>query len=58
VRALRVKDQLDRRYELSMEEYDGLLVSSNAVKFWHRNVVVDPAFIPRARSAQGMQRFS
>jgi polyketide biosynthesis 3-hydroxy-3-methylglutaryl-CoA synthase-like enzyme PksG len=53
VRALRVKDQLDRRYELSMEEYDGLLVSSNAVKFGTRNVVVDPGFLSRARSAQG-----
>jgi len=53
VRALRVKDQLDKRYELSMEEYDNLLVSSHAVKFGTRNVVLDANFIPQARSAQG-----
>jgi 3-carboxymethyl-3-hydroxy-acyl-[acp] synthase len=53
VRALRVKDQLDRRYELSMEEYDSLLVSNTAVKFGSRNVVSDTDFIPQARRAQG-----
>jgi polyketide biosynthesis 3-hydroxy-3-methylglutaryl-CoA synthase-like enzyme PksG len=52
-RALRIKDQLDKRYELSMEEYDNLLVSNNAVKFGARNVVMDTDFIPQARSAQG-----
>ena len=53
VRALRIKDQLDKRYELSVEEYDSLLVSNNAVKFGARNVVLDTGFIPQARSAQG-----
>jgi polyketide biosynthesis 3-hydroxy-3-methylglutaryl-CoA synthase-like enzyme PksG len=53
VRALRVKDQLDRRYELSMEEYDSLLVSNTAVKFGSRNVVSDTDFIPQARRAHG-----
>jgi polyketide biosynthesis 3-hydroxy-3-methylglutaryl-CoA synthase-like enzyme PksG len=53
VRALRIKDQLDQRYELSMEEYDSLLVSNNVVKFGVRNVVSDTEFIPQARSAQG-----
>jgi len=53
VRALRIKDQLDKRYELSMEEYDSLLVSNNAVKFGARNVILDADFIPHARSAQG-----
>jgi len=53
VLALRIKDQLDKRYELSMEEYDSLLVSNNAVKFGARNVVLDTGFIPQARSAQG-----
>jgi polyketide biosynthesis 3-hydroxy-3-methylglutaryl-CoA synthase-like enzyme PksG len=53
VRALRIKNQLDRRYELSMEEYDRLLIGSNAVKFGTRNVVLDTAFLPQARSAQG-----
>ncbi|HZR58531.1 MAG TPA: hydroxymethylglutaryl-CoA synthase family protein [Terriglobales bacterium] len=55
VRALRIKDQLDKRYELSMEEYDNLLVNNNAVKFGTRNVVLDTDFIPQARSAQGKQ---
>jgi polyketide biosynthesis 3-hydroxy-3-methylglutaryl-CoA synthase-like enzyme PksG len=53
VRALGIKEQLDRRYELSMEEYDHLLVSNNAVKFGTRNVVLNTDFIPRARLAQG-----
>jgi 3-carboxymethyl-3-hydroxy-acyl-[acp] synthase len=55
VRALRIKDQLDKRYELSMEEYDRLLVNNNAVKFGTRNVVVDTDFIPQARSAHGKE---
>jgi polyketide biosynthesis 3-hydroxy-3-methylglutaryl-CoA synthase-like enzyme PksG len=36
-----------------MEEYDRLLVGSNAVKFGTRNVVLDDSFIPRARTAMG-----
>jgi polyketide biosynthesis 3-hydroxy-3-methylglutaryl-CoA synthase-like enzyme PksG len=55
VRALRINEQLDKRYELSIEEYDDLLVGSNAVKFGTRNVVLDTGFIPRARSAQGKE---
>jgi polyketide biosynthesis 3-hydroxy-3-methylglutaryl-CoA synthase-like enzyme PksG len=57
VRALRIKDQLDNRYELSMEEYDSLLVGNNAVKFGTRNVVLDTEFIPQARNAQGKETF-
>jgi 3-carboxymethyl-3-hydroxy-acyl-[acp] synthase len=53
VRALRIKEQLDRRYELSMPQYDSLLVTNNAVKFGTRNVVLETDFIPQARSAQG-----
>ena len=55
VRALGIKDQVDKRYELSMEEYESLLVSNNAVKFGTRNVVLDTDFLPRARSVQGRQ---
>jgi polyketide biosynthesis 3-hydroxy-3-methylglutaryl-CoA synthase-like enzyme PksG len=55
VRALRLKDQLDKRYELSMQEYDSLLVGSNAVKFGTRNVMLDTDFIPEARRAQGKE---
>ncbi|MEA2488822.1 MAG: polyketide biosynthesis 3-hydroxy-3-methylglutaryl-CoA synthase-like enzyme PksG, partial [Acidobacteriota bacterium] len=39
--------------ELSMDEYDRVLVDSNAVKFGTRNVVLDTGFIPQARAAQG-----
>lgn len=55
VRALRIDDQLNRRYELTMEEYDGILRGSAAVKFGTRNVVVDTDFLPRARAAQGKE---
>jgi polyketide biosynthesis 3-hydroxy-3-methylglutaryl-CoA synthase-like enzyme PksG len=55
VRALRIKYQLDKRCELSMEEYDRLLVSNNAVKFGTRNVILDTNFIPKARNAQGKE---
>lgn len=51
LRAMRIDAQLDNRYELSMDEYDDLLVSSNAVKFGTRNVVLDSSFIPQARRA-------
>jgi polyketide biosynthesis 3-hydroxy-3-methylglutaryl-CoA synthase-like enzyme PksG len=53
VRALRIREQLDRRYELSMEEYDRLLLGSNAVKFGTRNVVLDTGFIPQASAVHG-----
>jgi len=57
VRTLLIKDQLDKRYELSMEEYDNLLVNNNSVKFGTRNVVLDTDFIPHARTAQGKETF-
>lgn len=53
VKALKIKEQLDNRYELSIEEYDELLVGSNEVKFGTRNVVLDSNFVPQARKAQG-----
>ncbi len=52
LRAMKIKDQLDKRYELTMEEYDHLLVGSNAVKFGTRNVVLDTDFIPQSRKLQ------
>lgn len=55
VRALGIKDQLDKRCELSMNEYDRLLVNNNSVKFGTRNVTLDTDFIPQARNAQGKQ---
>jgi len=57
VRALRVKEQLDNRYELSMDEYDRLLASSSSVKFGTRNVKLDTGFVPQARTAQGKETF-
>lgn len=53
IRAQRIKAHLDRRYELSMDEYDELLVGNNAVRFGTRNVVLDSSFVPQARSAHG-----
>jgi polyketide biosynthesis 3-hydroxy-3-methylglutaryl-CoA synthase-like enzyme PksG len=56
VRALRIGEQLDRRHELSMEEYDRLVANNTCVKFGTRNVVLDHAFIPQARQAQGQDK--
>lgn len=53
VRARRVREQLDKRYELSMEEYEQLLRGSNAVKFGTRNALLDATFLPQARAAIG-----
>jgi len=53
VRALRIKEQLDQRCELSMESYETLLQLSNAMRFGTRNVVPDTAFAPEARTALG-----
>jgi polyketide biosynthesis 3-hydroxy-3-methylglutaryl-CoA synthase-like enzyme PksG len=50
--AMNIKQHLDSRHELSMEEYDELLVGSNAVKFGTRNVLLDSSFIPRARAGR------
>jgi polyketide biosynthesis 3-hydroxy-3-methylglutaryl-CoA synthase-like enzyme PksG len=53
VRAMRVRNQLDKRCELTMDEYDALLGSSSVVRFGTRNVVLDTDFLARARTAQG-----
>lgn len=53
VRAMGIDQMLDNRYELSMEEYDNLLIGSNALRFGTRNLELDTSFIPQARSAQG-----
>ncbi|WP_394832286.1 hydroxymethylglutaryl-CoA synthase family protein [Pendulispora rubella] len=46
----RIHDQLDRRHELSMEEYDNLLIGSRVVRFGTRNATLDMSFIPQAVS--------
>ena len=53
VRAQNIKAKLDKRYELTMEEYDQLLIGSNAVKFGTRNVKLDLDFIPQAIKTMG-----
>ncbi|XOV79521.1 MAG: hydroxymethylglutaryl-CoA synthase family protein [Aestuariibacter sp.] len=53
VRAQNIKAQLDKRYELTMSEYDDLLVGSNAVRFGTRNVVLDLDFVPQAIKTMG-----
>ncbi len=55
LRALKIKEQLDKRHELSMDEYHDLLLGSNAVKFGTRNVTLDTSFIPQARNANGKE---
>lgn len=50
-----IKGQLDKRNELSMEEYDDLLVGSNAVKFGTRNVELDLDYIPNSKNALGVE---
>ena len=55
VRAIRIKEQLDNRYELSMDEYEMLLKSNSAVKFGTRNVVLNTGLIPQAKRAQGKE---
>lgn len=48
-----IKQHLDNRHELSMDDYDRLLVDSNAVRFGTRNVSLDSSFIPEARHVHG-----
>ncbi|MCH2193538.1 hydroxymethylglutaryl-CoA synthase family protein [Kordia sp.] len=50
-----IKEKLDNRYEMTMEEYEQLLVNSNAVKFGTRNTKLDEDFIPQARKALGKE---
>ncbi len=50
LRALKIKERLDYRYELSMEQYDRLLEKSRELKFGTRNMVPDMEFIPKART--------
>lgn len=50
LRGLKIKERLDNRYELTMEQYDHLLEKSRELRFGTRNVVADAAFIPEART--------
>ena len=52
-----IESHLNRRYQLSIDEYETLLMASNAVKFGTRNVKLDCNAIPGAwTSCQGKQQ--
>lgn len=53
LRTMRIGQQLEERYELSMQEYEALLEASNTMRFGTRNVVPDAGFIAQARRAHG-----
>jgi polyketide biosynthesis 3-hydroxy-3-methylglutaryl-CoA synthase-like enzyme PksG len=53
VRSQHIREHLDSRYELSMEEYDGVISDSHAVRFGTRNVVVDRERYAPALNAGG-----
>ncbi|MCC5467069.1 hydroxymethylglutaryl-CoA synthase family protein [Pelosinus baikalensis] len=56
-RRFRLEDQLNERFQLSMDEYEALLRGSGAVKFGTRNVKLDFQFIPGALvSCKGKER--
>ena len=51
-----IESHLNRRYQLSIDEYEALLMASNAVKFGTRNVKLDCNSVPGAwASCQGKQ---
>lgn len=50
LRRMQIGDQLNRRHELSMQEYDKMLLGNHAVRFGTRNATLDPGFIPQARA--------
>lgn len=53
IRALGLPRQLDRRYELSVEEYEQVLASNRLVRFGTRDVELDASLLPQARAAHG-----
>ena len=50
-RQFRIKERLDERYQLSMEEYEFIMRSSTIVRFGTRNVKLDLDLVPRIREA-------
>ena len=55
--AFNIEDQLNDRYQLSMDEYETLLKGSGEVKFGTRNVKLDFELLPGVMaSCQGKQR--
>lgn len=57
LRKFKIKEQLDSRYRLSMDEYETLLKGSGAVRFGTRNVKTDSRLVPGAwESGAGKNR--
>lgn len=57
IRKLNIKQQLDSRYKLTMDEYDNLLRKSSMVRFGTRNIKLDAEMVPGAYQASvGKQR--
>lgn len=50
-RQFHIKQRLDERYELSMEEYESIVRSSGVVRFGTRNVKLDTDMVPGVRKA-------
>lgn len=56
-RRFKIKEQLDNRYELTIDEYESLLKGSSAVKFGTRNTKLDFNMIPGVvKASQGKER--
>ena len=55
VRAQNIKARLDKRHELTMDDYESLLAKSQTMKFGTRNLEADIDFIPEARTALGQK---
>ncbi|MGK3962585.1 hydroxymethylglutaryl-CoA synthase family protein [Sorangium sp. So ce118] len=50
-RQFRIKERLDERYELSVDEYEAVVRSSGVVRFGTRNVKLDTDMVPGVRRA-------
>lgn len=55
VRSMRLKDALDRRHRMSVQEYEDVLRGSGSVRFGTRNARPDPAICEPARRAHPTQ---
>jgi polyketide biosynthesis 3-hydroxy-3-methylglutaryl-CoA synthase-like enzyme PksG len=51
LRRMNIAAQLDRRYPLTLTEYDDLLTNSGSVRFGTRNVRLDPDIVHGARAS-------
>ena len=55
-RSFNIEDRLNRRYRLSMDEYEALLRGSGAVRFGTRNLESDFSIIPGLNPSQGGEK--